>query len=95
MINRRHTKLSDLVSISVLQIGSKSRPSLGHSSGGKKCPGQDQLSLATSFLVGRRGENTHPIFSLEGLVSGKRIAKVSEGSCILYNFRSDFENSHG
>ena len=33
MINRRHTKLSDLVSISVLQIGSKSRPSLGHSAG--------------------------------------------------------------
>ena len=50
---------------------------------GKKCPGQDQLSLATSFLLGRRGGNTHPIFSLEGLVSGKRIAKVSEGSCII------------
>ena len=33
--------------------------------------------------MGRRGENTHPIFSLEGLVSGKRIAKVSEGSCII------------
>ena len=49
----------------------------------EKVPWPGSAITCNQFSIGQEGENTHLIFSLEGLVSGKRIAKVFEGSCII------------